>query len=241
MFNEEKVASRCVDGVMKTILHLKHEIILIIINDGSRDNTGKILEEKRKLYNKDLIVITHKKNKGYGAASQSGIKKAIGLGFTWCLHMDSDLTNDPRYISHFIKNMSEKYDCIKASRYIKNAKIINVPDYRKIISYVGNRIASALFNIGINDCTNGFRMVRTKMLSGIRFKENNFSIILEEIYFLKKKGARFKEIPYVITARTDSMSHFTYKPRIFYDYFKYVIKSFLLILFLFPAALKAFV
>ncbi len=230
MFNEEKVAARCIDAVQKVIQTLKHQTILIVVNDGSTDATEKILLEKQKKYKKTLTIVSYKKNKGYGAASEMGIKKALELHYIWCLHMDSDLTNDPKFIPQFIKAARPNIDCIKASRYIHNGKVINVPFYRKIISFVGNYIASSLFNIGIKDCTNGFRMVRLEKLKGIHFKENNFSIILEELYYLKKRHAHFTEIPNVLTARTDSLSHFSYKPKIFYDYFKYVIKSALIFL-----------
>lgn len=225
MYNEEKVAKNCIDAVMKVTSQMKIRTKLIIINDGSKDKTSSILEEKRKKYTKQLIILTHKMNQGYGAAVQSGSKKAIQLGFDWVLHMDSDLTNDPKYIHSFAKYAYGKYDCIKASRYIKGSSIINVPQYRKLISRVGNYIASALFNIGIKDCTNGFRMVRLKLLNKVKFREKNFSIILEELYYLKKNNAAFIEIPYTLTARTSSVSHFSYKPKTFYDYFKYLIKA----------------
>lgn len=225
MYNEENVASKCVDAVMHVINNLSIPASLIVVNDGSTDTTGDILTKKLKKYKKNYIVVKHKENKGFGGATQSGIQKSLALGFTWCLHMDSDLTNNPRLIRVFVKNMADDYDCIKASRYIKGGKVVNVPQYRQVISFVGNYIAAAVLHIGIKDVTNGFRMVRVEKLKGITFKENNFSIILEELYFLKKRHAKFKEIPYTLTARTNSQSHFTYKPKIFYDYFKYVIKS----------------
>lgn len=225
MLNEEKVAAACIDKVIKAIVRLKNRTVVITVNDGSRDNTASILKKKQKQYGKKLIIITHSRNKGYGAATQTGINKAIEKDFSWCLHMDSDLTNDPKYIHNFVREMSDKYDCIKASRYVKGGKVINVPLYRKIISLIGNQFAAFLFRIGIKDCTNGFRMVRLEKLKGIRFKENNFSIILEELYILKKRKAKFKEIPNVLTARKDSQSHFTYKPITFYAYFKYAFKS----------------
>jgi len=225
MLNEEKVAAACIDGVMKQIKKLRNKTLLIIIDDGSTDKTSEILTKKQRKYNTGFVVITHKKNKGYGAALQSGMKKAMKEGFIWGLHMDSDQTNDPRYIPDFVKTMSDRYDCVKASRYIRGAKIINVPAFRRFISIVGNFFASGLFNVGIKDCTNGFRMVRLEMLKGMSFKENNFSIILEELYYLKKRHAHFKEIPYTLTARTNSTSHFEYRPKTFYDYFKYALKS----------------
>ena len=225
MFNEEKVAAACIDEVMRVIDSVKNKTAIIAVNDGSKDKTASILEKKQKLYGKKLIILTHKKNKGYGAATQTGIKKAIEEDFAWCLHMDSDLTNNPEYIHDFIREMSDKYDCIKASRYTKGGKVTNVPLYRRTISFVGNELAASLFNVGIKDCTNGFRMVRLEKLKNIHFKENNFSIILEELYYLKKNGAMFKEIPYTLSARINSISHFAYKPETFYNYFKYLVKA----------------
>ena len=225
MHNEEKVAELCIEAVIRVLKKLSIFSQLIVVNDGSRDQTPEILKKLQIKHKKNLIVLTHRKNRGYGGASQTGISYALEKGFEWALHMDSDLTNDPKYIPYFTKFATMNVDCVKASRYIKGAQIFKVPLYRRAISTIGNYIASSLFHIGIKDCTNGFRMTRLNLLRGVKFQENNFSIILEELYQLKKRGARFAEIPYTITARTDSLSHFMYKPKIFADYFKYVLKS----------------
>jgi glycosyltransferase involved in cell wall biosynthesis len=230
MYNEERMAALCIDAVVKEMKKLAsmYSIKLFIINDGSQDKTSAILKQKEKQYKKHLIVISYKKNKGYGAALQIGIKKALLMQYAWVIHMDSDLTNDPKYIKDFVKYVHLSFDCIKASRYIRGGRVKNVQFYRRFISTVGNKVASILFHIGIQDCTNGFRMVRLEKLKDIAFRENNFSIILEELYYLKKNKATFTEIPYTLTARTKSVSHFTYKPKIFFDYFKYVVKAMLL-------------
>jgi dolichol-phosphate mannosyltransferase len=226
MYNEEKVASKCVDLVMYALRKLSNPFVLIIVNDGSKDKTTEILKQKQIKYKKNFMVLTHVKNLGFGAGNITGIKKAQTLGFEWCLHMDAGLTNDPKYIEKFMEFADSKYDCIKASRYIKHSKVIGVPKYRRIISILGNSVASLLFGVGIRDCTNGFRMVRLSKLKSINFKENNYSIILEELYYLKKQGAAFKEIPYTLVMDRKTVSHFNYKPKTFYDYFKYAFKSF---------------
>lgn len=226
MFNEATIAASCVEKVIGAIKNLPLKAQLIVVNDGSLDNTPKILAAKQKKYPTYLTVLHHKKNKGFGGATQTGIKRTLAQKYTWILHMDSDLTNDPRYIKDFISARDNSVDCIKASRYIKGSKVKNVPLYRKVISKSGNYIAYILFGVGIKDCTNGFRMVRSDMLRGLHFHEDNFSIILEELYYLKKKKARFKEIPYTLTVRKNSHSHFSYKPKVFSDYFKYAFLSF---------------
>ncbi len=222
MYNEEATASKCIDKVVEEIKKLKLKSTLMIINDGSKDSTLKILTEKKKIYKNKLIII-NKKNGGYGSALRLGIKKAIELKFEYYLTMDSDLTNPPKYIPKLISALKNGADCVKASRYIKGGKMVNVPYYRQIISIIGNYFAKLAFNVGINDCTNGFKIVKLSYLKNINFKENNFSIILEELYYLKKAGAKFAEVPNILYCRTNSKSHFNYTPKIFYDYFKYAL------------------
>ena len=151
MYNEEKVAEECIRQVVNELKKLTIPNTLIIINDGSRDKTGQILKASRKKYKKGLVIIEHKKNSGFGAGNVTGIKKAIDLGYEWCLHMDAGLTNDPKDIKVFAKYMNSDFDCVKASRYIKGSKVIGVPKYRRAISIVGNTLASRLFGIGYRD------------------------------------------------------------------------------------------
>lgn len=225
MYNEEKVADRCIKKVLHFLRSERRKCKLIVVDDGSNDKTQTILDKWGKNEKTFLSVIHHKKNKGYGGAIQTGIKEAIKNNYEYCLTMDSDLTNNPKYIHDFISEGVRGFDCIKASRYIKGSMVLNVPKYRVFISSVGNKLASFMFNVGITDCTNGFRMARVSMLKGLEFKQNNFSIILEELYHLKSRGASFQEIPYTLTARSNSNSHFSYKPKVFYDYFKYAIMA----------------
>lgn len=228
VFNEGKIIAKTIEEAIKELRKVKIPTSLIMVNDGSSDATSNVLTEKQKAYKKNLIVLTHKKNKGYGAALQTGITYAIKQNYEFYLTMDSDLTNPPKYIHDFVKKMSRNIDCVKASRYIKGSKVIDVSTFRVFVSKAGNYVASLLFGVGVKDCTNGFKMVRLELLRGIKFQENNFSIILEELYYLKKRKAKFAEIPNVLYARTNTKSHFRYTPKIFYDYFKYGIKAFLL-------------
>ena len=225
MYNEERGAEKCAHTVMRALHSLSPETTLIVVNDGSKDQTKAILIKLAKEYTKQFVIVNHPQNKGYGAALATGINEAIKRHFTWILFMDSDLTNDPKYIKDFIKYTDSAYDCVKASRYIAGGSMVNVPLFRQIVSRTGNLIARVCFRIGVHDCTNGFRMVRLEKLKGITFKERSFSIILEELYYLKKKNARFFEIPNILTSRVDSASNFRYNGITFWNYLKYALKA----------------
>lgn len=228
MYNEESGAEDCVHAVCKTLESIPCPNALFVVNDGSTDNTGNILEQLTSEYTK-LTLLNHKKNRGYGSALQTGIAKAVASGFNYVLFLDSDLTNDPKYLPFFIAKMEEGYDVIKASRYIKGGATKGVPALKAFISVVANRIASILYGLPIRDCTNGFRAVKTDILHQMQLHENGFAVIMEELYQAKFLAKSFCEIPYTLTARTESTrsSSFTYHPKVFYGYLKYALKSFL--------------
>jgi dolichol-phosphate mannosyltransferase len=224
MFNEERGAERCVREVVRVLTAKLPDSRLFAVNDGSSDRTAEIL---RSLEDQTvpLTVVSCSINQGYGAALLEGAKAAKAAGFDFGLFMDSDLTNDPELIPVFENAVQGKVDIVKASRYVAHGGMRGVPLFRQAISRCGNFVASRLCGVGIRDCTNGFRAVRLSMLEGVRLQERGFPSIVEEVYLLKRAGARFAELPYVLTARTDNQagSKFRYNFQTFYRYLKYCV------------------
>lgn len=226
MYNEEANAERCVRVLMKALSTLPNRTALIVVNDGSSDGTGDILKRLGKEF-AGLSIVTHERNGGYGRAIQTGIKQAKSDEFEYALFMDSDLTNDPKYIRDFICKMEEKFDVIKASRYKKGGGMIGVPIHRVVISVIGNRIASLLMRLPLSDCTNGFRAAKVDILSKMPLAEPGFAVIMEELYHAKYLAKTFCEIPYILTSRDQGkgLSKFTYRLKDFWEYIKYALKA----------------
>jgi dolichol-phosphate mannosyltransferase len=230
MYNEERGAARCVRAVCDVLAALPGTR-LIAVNDGSSDGTEAVLRE---FVDKEsqFRLVSYAGNRGYGGAVQAGFSAARAAGFEFALLMDSDLTNDPKLIPSFSAKLAEgRYDVVKASRYIPGGGMEGVPSYRQRYTIVGNRIAAALFRMGIRDCTNAFHAVRLRLIDDLEFKERGFSIVLEELLALKKRGARATEIPYILTSRAagEGQSKFTYSPRVLWSYLKYALLAALVI------------
>lgn len=223
MFNEEVGAERCVRAVTRVIANGLPSVRLFVVNDGSRDGTREIL---RTLVDEGLPFrfVDLESNAGYGGALRAGAERADDEGFTFALFMDSDLTNDPALIASFWEILStDRFDLIKASRYIHGGGMNGVPAWRQWFTICGNWIASRLFRMGIRDCTNGFRAVRLSMLRGSVLRERGFPSILEELLELKRKGARATELPYMLTSRDGGASKFSYSPRTLWSYLRYAL------------------
>ncbi len=228
MFNEEAAAGNCVRQVCDVLRLLPNRCLLIVVNDGSRDQTAEVLRREESEAKHPLLVVTHERNSGYGAALRTGILSAAQAGLDYVLFMDSDLTNSPQDIPRFLPKMAEGIDVIKATRYSGGGAMAGVPKYRVLISTAGNIVARALFRLPLHDCTNGFRCCKTSLLVRMRLTENRFPIIMEELYWCKYLAKTFAEIPVLLTARTGDVkkTSFQYKPKVFYDYLKYPVRSF---------------
>lgn len=227
VYNEERIVRQNIKTVLMYVKKLSFEFRLVVVDDGSSDSTRSLLEECCAEEPDQLILISHQFNRGYGAALRTGIAFAARNDFEYILFMDSDLTNHPKYINDFYGKMLEGCDYIKASRYGPNAGVIGVPWHRRLISLWGNSLARLLFGLPLHDLTNGFRAVKTNILSKIKLKEDGFTVIMEELFLLKPLVRSYAEVPYILTNRTEGQgkTHFTYDVRTYFNYFKYAIKS----------------
>lgn len=226
MYNEEAGAEICVRNICAVLATEPARAGLVVVNDGSSDGTEKILQRLRPMF-PVLTVVNHTSNRGYGAALRTGIAKAIEESFEYVLFMDSDLTNNPADIPRFTEKMQAGFDLIKATRYTGGGTVEGVPFRRVIISRVGNWLARRLFQLPVHDCTNGFRAVRTSLLEKLQLSEDRFSIILEELYWLKFLAHSYIEIPVILTNRAGGRraTSFAYSPAVFWTYLRWPLRA----------------
>tara|TARA_B100000989_G_scaffold117446_1_gene86403 strand:+ start:294 stop:998 length:705 start_codon:yes stop_codon:yes gene_type:complete len=140
VYNEEKTLLDVLKKI--NILEKACELEIIIINDGSKDNSKKILNDNKKLYTK---VIHLDKNFGKGRAVIEGIKNSTK---EYIVIQDADLEYDPADILEFLEeNKKYKYDLIMGSRFIGKK--------RSVLHFwhmIGNKFITFLFNL-INNTT----------------------------------------------------------------------------------------
>jgi len=221
-YHEEVGIAACVDAVDRALGLLPNRTALIVVDDGSADATADVLRDLRPGYPR-LEVIVRATNGGYGAALKTGCAAAAERGFDYVLFMDSDLTNDPRYLADFADRMADGYDVIKASRYSAGGGTDGVPLARVVPSVIGNAVARILYGLPVRDCTNGFRAVRTELLLEVDLHEAGFAVIMEELHRVRAVARTYANVPIVLTSRAEHLrgSSFDYGPRALWGYLRY--------------------
>jgi dolichol-phosphate mannosyltransferase len=225
-YNEEAAIEPCVRAVDEVLRRLPNRSAVIVVNDGSTDRTGAVLDGLERAFPR-LVRVERAANGGYGAATRTGTTEAARRQFEYVVFMDSDLTNDPAYLADFADAMAAGVDMIKASRYVAGGGTEGVPGWRVSVSRLGNLVARLLFGLPVRDCTNGFRAVRTSLLASVTLRENGFSLIMEELHRLRPITRSYVEIPIVLRTRADHLraSSFSFGLRAMWIYLKYPLLS----------------
>ena len=172
----------------------------------------------------NLIVEARPQNGGYGAANRTGFAAALREGFEYAVVMDADGTQDPSYLEGFVAPMQAGTDFIKATRYARGGRVVGVDRRRYVVSWVGNRLARIALRSNLTDYTNGFRAIRSSLLSRLDTRETSFVVLLEEIRLARRLRATFDEAPYTLTVRDTavSKSKFSYSWRVYLNYLRYL-------------------
>ncbi|MFI3136758.1 MAG: glycosyltransferase family 2 protein [Methylococcaceae bacterium] len=142
---------------------LKLDAEILLINDGSTDNTRKIAQDL------GVKVITHPYSLGNGAAVKTGARNATG---DILVFMDADGQHDPDDIPTLLAKLNEGYDMVVGARHPSTHSSL----VRRFGNWIYNRLASYMTQYKIEDLTSGFRVVRAhKFRKFLYLLPNGFS------------------------------------------------------------------
>jgi dolichol-phosphate mannosyltransferase len=195
-------------GIEKSIVATKTlgaNIKTVFIDDGSTDRTLYILEKN--INNETQILVRSATNGGYGSACLLGTSYAIANGFSWVIFADCDLTNPVSDILKLVARIeqSPNLDLIKGDRFHPGGDLKNIQLKRRIMSRLARQFSRRCFRNYVSDPTNGFRAVRTEILKNSSIVSKDFSIILEELYFLKSNHAVAANFPTTLYSRGENV------------------------------------
>jgi glycosyltransferase involved in cell wall biosynthesis len=189
VYNEEKTLLNILERINESKIE-NFDFEIIIINDGSDDDTLNVIKENSDLYDK---VINLDKNRGKGYAVKSGLKIATG---DYVIFQDADLEYDPKEFIKFT-NLINKFsvDVIIGSRfnysdYIRSHNIAN-----KFGNYILTLFFNLLYNTTFTDIYSCYLAFRRDILDVDKLKTNGFEQHAEILCKIVKKSDKFYEVP----------------------------------------------
>jgi glycosyltransferase involved in cell wall biosynthesis len=209
MFNEAENVEATLSQVEESLVSFQGTYEIIVVNDGSLDNTLENLE-KVAAQNGKVRVVSHSKNIGRGMALRTGFKESKG---EIVVSIDADLSYDPRYILDFLKTLrtEQDIDFVLASPYMPGGGVQNVPFLRLWISKLGNKILRLAMPNRIYTSTGIFRAYRRKVLDSLELESDGKEIHLEILSKALALGYRVKELPAILTGRKRGKSKFKFR------------------------------
>ena len=193
-YNEEK-------NIASIITKLKNITDSIIVcDDGSSDMTSEISK------NLGAVVISHKKNMGYGVAINSIFQKSKEMKSDLLVTFDADgqhRVEDIEKVVEPIKN--NQADLVIGSRFLD--KKSDIPNYRKIGIKVITQITNASIKKKLTDSQSGFRAYNQRVLSQISPSDMGMGISTEILIKSSSKGLRITEVPITVLYEGNTSTH----------------------------------
>jgi len=204
-YNNAKTLARVIDGVLK----YSSGGDLIVVNDGSSDNTAVILEQ----YKDKIILIANSENTGKGFSLRKGFHEAIHLGFKNAITIDSDGQHFPDDIPKFISSAIENCGAL-----LMGSRNMNQEDVPGKSSF-GNKFSNFWFwvetGLTLPDTQTGFRLYPLEQLKEINLFTTKFETEIEVIVKLAWRNVKIISVPVnVLYDKVERISHF----RPFHDF-----------------------
>ena len=157
---------------------------VVVVDDGSRDDTVAHLAALQPQLGPGLRVIRHERNRGYGAALRTGFNAAQG---DLVFYTDSDNQFDLTELAGFLPLMRE-WDAVLGYR-------IDRKDARRrlLTSWVFNRLSCAVFGLTVRDLNCSFKLFRREVLQSLPLASDDFFIDTELVVRLHRGGYRYTE------------------------------------------------
>lgn len=192
-----------VDSVLENVAS-DYEIVLV--DDGSNGITKRVLEELSRKVPR-LKVITHTKNKGYGAALKTGIYNSK---FDLIFYTDGDAQYNPEELKLLLDKLDDDIDVVNGYKISRSD-----PVYRKILGKLYHYVTKLMFGFKIRDVDCDFRLMRKRIFQDIVLEYNSGVICVEMITKITKRGYKFTEVPVHHYYRVSGKSEFFNFVRIF--------------------------
>jgi glycosyltransferase involved in cell wall biosynthesis len=202
VYNERPYLGRCVERIIATPLPYNLQKEIIIVDDGSTDGTGKLIQELAEEYPDIIRAFSQEKNQGKGAAIRRAIQEMTG---DCAIFQDADLEYDPRDYHIILQALKEgNADVVYGSRFASRTM-------RRVFNYhhaMGNKFLTHLSNLttglDLTDMETCYKAFRADVLKTIPIRSKRFGIEPEITAKIAKRNCVVFEVPIGYAGRSYS-------------------------------------
>ncbi len=181
-YNEGQVIGSVIDGIKKE--GFKN---IIVVDDGSTDNTSEIAKRK------GCIVLKHIINRGKGAAIKTGLEYVKKINGNFVITIDGDGQHNCKDINKIFDYLQNGYDVVLGSRLLNKKN--KMPLFNLIANYFANFITYLLYDIFVSDSQSGFRGYNKRALKLINTNYDQYEIETEILGEIRKNQLKYIEVP----------------------------------------------
>ena len=217
-YNNDKTLASVIEDVGKYCQDI------MVVNDGSTDNTADILQGFKKIQ-----LITHPKNKGKGRALKNGLLAAQEQGFRYAITIDSDGQHYPSDIPIFVEEIEMNHDSLLVGA--RNLTADNMPSKNTFANKFSNFWYFVETGKKLTDTQSGYRLYPLRKIGSMKGYTTKYEFELEIIVFSAWKGIAVKNVPVKVyyPPESERISHF----RPLRDFFRISVVNTVLVLIAF--------
>lgn len=207
-YNEEESIGNLLNrlqSVREQIANL-YEIDILIVDDGSPDNTIKIVKS---LDYSRISILQRSEKKGLGPAYLAGFSEGLKADYDFFVEMDADLSHQPEELPNLLEQATDQ-NFVIGTRWMPGGSVVNWPKKRQFISKMGTKYASFALKLPYRDLTSGYRVIPRSFLEKIDFskietrgygfqvemaikaRNNGFNIVEVAITFVERENGHSK-------------------------------------------------
>jgi glycosyltransferase involved in cell wall biosynthesis len=185
-YNDSGTIASMVIRAVQAAAELTPDYEVIVVNDGSADATGEIIDELARTYS-HVRAVHHPGNRGYGGALQTGFRSASK---ELIFYTDGDAQYDPAELKRLWARMSPDTDLVNGYKISRSD-----PLHRIIIGRIYHHIVKLLFGLTVRDVDCDFRLMRRRIFEQINLEKTSGVICLEMMKKITDGGFHIVEVP----------------------------------------------
>ena len=206
-YNEEESIGNLLyrlQDVRERIANL-YEIDILIVDDGSPDNTIKIIKT---LEYSRINILQRSEKKGLGPAYLAGFSEGLKADYDFFVEMDADLSHQPEELPNLLEQATDQ-NFVIGTRWMPGGSVVNWPKKRQFISKMGTKYASFALKLPYRDLTSGYRVIPRSFLEKIDFSKietRGYGFQVEMAIKARNNGFNIVEVPITFVERENGHS-----------------------------------